>query len=183
MGDQYIRHDGSDRNDMFICLICNTGSMHEKVLSSHCNGCGHKFSLRHERLKDRARRVDGGTQFTKGKYMHSRINSLGLLSWRQDIKEKLYDYIFDEGEFVFDIPFSIERQLEKYQMLEKTSLLELAVWKASCLSFDGSMNFHTMQDILDQWAMDESFDPAAYKQERRFNGSMAVIMRCVLPFL
>ena len=45
------------------------------------------------------------------------------------------------------------------------------------------MNFYTMQDILDQWAMDESFDLVAYKAERRFTGSVAVIMKGVIPFL
>lgn len=53
--------------------------------------------------------------------------------------------------------------MKKYEKLEETSLLELAAWKASCLWFDGSLNFHTMQDILDQWAMDDNFDPVAYK--------------------
>lgn len=77
---------------------------------------------------------------------------------------------------------SIE-QLEKYCKLEKISLLELAVWRASCLWFDGSRSFDTMQDILDQWAMDESFDPVAYKAERRFTSSVAVIMRGVLQYL
>eukprot|EP00579_Thalassiosira_antarctica_P022045 CAMPEP_0201986592 /NCGR_PEP_ID=MMETSP0904-20121228/91241_1 /ASSEMBLY_ACC=CAM_ASM_000553 /TAXON_ID=420261 /ORGANISM="Thalassiosira antarctica, Strain CCMP982" /LENGTH=59 /DNA_ID=CAMNT_0048540639 /DNA_START=274 /DNA_END=453 /DNA_ORIENTATION=- len=40
-----------------------------------------------------------------------------------------------------------------------------------------------MQDILDRWAMDEIFDPVAYKAERRFTGSVAVIMEGVIKFL
>ena len=71
------------------------------------------------------------------------------------------------------IPDSIEELLKKYNKLERISLLELAVWKASCLWFDGSdMNFHSMQDILDQWAMDETFDPARYKANRRFTSNV-----------
>ena len=57
------------------------------------------------------------------------------------------------------------------------------MWKASCSWFDGSQNFHTMQDILDQWTMDSRFDPTAYKAERRFTGNVAVIMRGVLGYL
>ena len=99
------------------------------------------------------------------------------------MKAELYDYIFTTQQVVGELPSLIKQQLEKYTKLEKTSLLELAVWKASCLWFDGSMDFHTMQDILDQWAMDEIFDPAAYKVERRFTASVAVIMKGVIKFL
>ena len=45
------------------------------------------------------------------------------------------------------------------------------------------MSFHTMQGILDRWAIDESFDPVAYKAERRFTGSVAVITKGVIKFL
>ena len=98
------------------------------------------------------------------------------------MKAELYDHIFTNQQVkVENIPSSIKQQLKKYTKLEKTSLLELAVWKASCLWFDGSMSFHTMQGILDQCAMEESFDPVAYKAERRFTGSVAV--RVVIRFL
>ena len=75
---------------------------------------------------------------------------------------ELCDAIFDSGN-LSSIPSSIQQLMKKYEKLEETSLLELAAWKASCLWFDGSLNFHTMQDILDQWAMDDNFDPVAYK--------------------
>ena len=81
------------------------------------------------------------------------------------------------------VPASITQQLDKYTKMEKTSLLELAVWRASCLWFDGSRNFDTMQDILDTWAMDESFDPTAYKNERRFTSNVAVIVQGVIQYL
>lgn len=48
------------------------------------------------------------------------------------------------------------------------SLFELAVCKRSYFWFDGSLNFHTMQEVVDLWAMDESSDPVTYKTECRF---------------
>jgi hypothetical protein len=96
------------------------------------------------------------------------------------MKELLYDHVFTNRGRSEDLS-SIEMQLHRYLMLEKTSLLEHAVW--SCLWFDGSGSFHTMQDILDQWAMDGNFDPTAYKNERRFTSSVAVIMRGAIQFL
>lgn len=98
------------------------------------------------------------------------------------MKELLYDHVFMNARRPEDLS-SIEKQLHRYLLLEKTSLLEQAVWRASCLWFDGSGSFNTMQDIIDQWAMDGSFDPTAYKNERRFTSSVAVIMRGVIQFL
>ena len=101
------------------------------------------------------------------------------------MKELLFDHIFTNQAHACEngIPSPIQQQLMKYTMLEKTSLLELAVWKASCLWFDDSMHFYTMQDILDRWAMYESFDPVAYKADRRFTISIAVIVKGVIQFL
>ena len=49
-----MRHDGSDRDDMYICVICPTGSMHKKTIQSHLDRGKH-----HERLKEIASKVDG----------------------------------------------------------------------------------------------------------------------------
>ena len=81
------------------------------------------------------------------------------------------------------VPPSVDKLLETYTKYERTSLLELAVWKASCLWLDGSQNFHTMQDIVDQWTMNSRFDPTAYKEERRYTGNDSVIMLGVLSYL
>lgn len=174
MSDPYLRHDGSNRDDMFICVLCSTGSMHRKNIRGHLDGWWHRLKLQHEGLKERALKVDS---------LSNQIERLGHIRWKEHIKAALYDYVFNTDQDVHDIPSSIKQQLEKYTKAEKTSLLELAVWKASCLWFDGSGSFNAMQDILDQWAMDDRFDPVAYKTARRFTGSVAVIMRCVIPFL
>lgn len=91
MSDPHIRHDGSDRYDMLICLICRTGSMHRNQLQSHLDGFSHRQSLRDECLKDRAKRVDGAL-------IMYQIESLGLpLKWTRHIKAELCNYIFDSG--------------------------------------------------------------------------------------
>ena len=166
----YLRLDGSGRNDMFICMICRTGSMHNKTLQGHFNGHGHKAAVRQEPL-------------IITNILQRQIDSLGLPRWRRDIKVDLFDYVFASGNDTTGVPASITQQLDKYTKMEKTSLLELAVWRASCLWFDGSRNFDTMQNILDTWAMDESFDPTAYKNERRFTSNVAVIVRGVIQYL
>jgi hypothetical protein len=42
------------------------------------------------------------------------------------------------------------------------SLFELAACKGNFFWFDGSQNFHTMQEVVELWAMDESSDPVTY---------------------
>ena len=179
MSDPILRHpilrlDDSGRGDMFKCVICNTGSMHRNTVKSHLNGYGHRVECRVECIKNRSKRVDGSS-------IKDQIARLGLAQWRHHVKVELFDYIFSPENG--GVPTSITRLVKKYMNLEKTSLLELAVWKASCLSFDDSLSFHTMQDILDQWAMDANFDPVAYKAERRFTGNIAVIVRGVMEYL
>ena len=177
MNDDYVRSDGSSRDDMFICVLCNTGSMHKNNVASHVNGSSHRLNRQCNCWKDRAVLIDSTCPA-------SHIERLGLLSWRQAIKADIHDYIFNgSSDFAHPVPTSITQRLDTYTKLEKTSLLEIAVWKASCLWFDGCINFHTMQDVVDLWAMDENFDPVTYKKERRFTSSVAVIMRGVLDFL
>ena len=73
--------------------------------------------------------------------------------------------------------------LKKNKRMERISLLELAVWKASCLDFDGTRKFHTMQDTVDCWAMDETFDPFEYKRLHQFASEVAVIVHGVCLIL
>ena len=180
--DKHLRLylDGSGRDDMYICVACDTGSMHKNTVQGHLNGLSHRTILKRERLIDRVSIL--GMGFDAFKIMRE-IEYLGLLHWRQDIKAQLFDYIITDNHAGAGVLLSIEKKLQRYTKLEETSLLELAVWKASCLWFDGSRSFSTMQEILDQWAMDESFDAVAYKAERRFTGNIAVIMRGVLEYL
>ena len=168
---------------MYICFLCNTGSMHEKQLGSHLRGSAHRQALTNEQVKERLhRRTENANVLMKR--LTASIEQLTLPKWRNHVKAELCDYVFcDQSDTVQPVPDSIDKLLKKYIKLEKISLLELAVWKYSCLWFDGSINFQTMQDILDQWAVDENFDPSKYKAERRFTSSVPVIMKGVLQFL
>jgi hypothetical protein len=80
--------------------------------------------------------------------------------------------------------------LEKYEMMERLSLLEVVVWKASCISYharhtNSSTSFVTMQDIEDYWALDENFNPLEYRRQRRIESAsgITVIIQNVMPFL
>jgi hypothetical protein len=98
------------------------------------------------------------------------------------IKELLYDYAIADLESSRGID-AICDTLNKYEMMNRLSVLELAVLKASCLSFDGAKDFRSMQEIFDLWTLDETFDPAEYKRQHRYSSQVAVILRSVTPFL
>jgi hypothetical protein len=153
----------------FICTLCNTGCMSSaEVVRSHLGGTRHNNNIRRMATMTRVEFAQKYDLFIDG-IVHPQ--------WRNQMKSDLYDYILSKK------PENISNQLKKYQKLERVTLLELAVWKANCLYLDGSGNFQTMQDIIDQWTMDETFDPATYKAERRFTATFAVIIRSVVQFL
>jgi hypothetical protein len=70
--------------------------------------------------------------------------------------------------------------LTKYELMERLSLLELAVWKTSLAS---DAFFSTMEELDAYWTLDRRFDPVAYANERRVTSGITVIIQGVLPFL
>lgn len=159
----------------FRCTLCVTGYMFKKSMKAHVRGSNHLAKLSKARMKEElvTRRKCAALYAMKADLLpHPR--------WRAHIKAKLFDYMCGN---ITDLAAMMTLEFKKFNKMEKSSLLELAVWKASCLHFDGSLNFHTMQDILDQWALDQTFNPATYKAERRYTSNVAVIMQSVVSFL
>lgn len=70
--------------------------------------------------------------------------------------------------------------LEKYERMERSSLLELAIWKARIC--DGVI-FRSVNEMQEYKILDEEFDSSAYSKKMRvINGSDVTIPR-VLEFL
>ena len=152
---------------IFVCAPCQTGLMDVHNLSTHLRGSRHKG--RHEKdmfLKDLS------NQLLSSSFVHK--------PWKSRVNALLGKCIMNDHKSSY---VRAENKINKLLQLERTSLLELAVWRASCLDFDGSGPFETMQDIHDNWIGGKGHEPAAYKSERRFSGSVAVIMQGVLQFL
>jgi len=98
-----------------------------------------------------------------------------LTTWRWKMQALLLEYV--QG----DTTLCKARQtLQKYEKMERLSLLELAVWKASLMS---DPYFKTMDDLDAYWTLERGFDPVAYKNDRRVTSGITVIIQSVLPFL
>lgn len=160
-------------NAFYVCGLCRTGGMHKKAIDSHLRGCKHKTKVA---------AIDMGTRRSSAFIVSAQATLLVDKKWKHHVKSLLYDYI------VRDQPSSLlkaEQVLKHYDLVLQTSLLELAVWKACCLSMDdvGSIHFTSMQDIVDHWAMDSSFDATEFKRQRRYAGGVGTIMQLVVPYL
>jgi hypothetical protein len=86
--------------------------------------------------------------------LHSRIEQLGS-SWQMEIKAKLYDS-FLRRDLVgpsFDSTNAIQEAnelVDEYEDMERSVLLELAVWKAMCIAtFQSKPESQSLHDLLD----------------------------------
>ena len=94
------------------------------------------------------------------KRLQPRIDSLGLARWRREVDSHLLEYVksdHDSDDYEAYRAFAVaSKLLSKYEQLERISLLELAVWKASLQS---DPFFETMDDLDAYWTLDRDFDP------------------------
>jgi hypothetical protein len=78
------------------------------------------------------------------KGLQSRVSSLGLPRWRWEIESLLLMYVQDEEDASSSVLLNkAKKVLTKYELMERLSLLELAVWKASLVS---DAFFSTMEE-------------------------------------
>jgi hypothetical protein len=73
-----------------------------------------------------------------------------------------------------------EKLLARFETIEKLSLLELAVWKASLTN---DVFFTSMDDLDAYWTLELGFSPVVYKSDRRVTSGITVIIQNVLFFL
>jgi hypothetical protein len=69
--------------------------------------------------------------------------------------------------------------LSKYELMEKLSLLELAIWKQQIVGHV----FLSVQEAREYWVLEEGFDFKEYFFQRRVTSGVAVIVPIVLSFL
>ena len=132
------------------CLLCDAGPMLMNRVWHHRNGFGHSSAIK-ELAQERS-------------VFEARIKTLG---------HELRRLCVEAAMSTVSINASVEdrrahyscfvRTLETCEQMERLSLLELAIWKASCIA--NGVIFSTMQEIDDYWALESSFDPRVYLQQ------------------
>ena len=162
-------------NDRFRCKLCDTGPMNRDILNVHLNGKQHMRKLQHRRpleLQKQNHRITTTLTY-KG-----RIDRLRHPVWRSHVQSLLFCFITGTSNIMSQAP--IKRFLAKYELMEITSLLELAILKYAICD---NMTFSTMQEVHDYRALDGSFDRRDFLKTRRITCGAGSIIPLVIEFL
>lgn len=111
---------------------------------------------------------------------------LGLEIWKQDVNDcidSLLRPLLSDTSPKFNQKriLKVYQKLLQYEQKERGSLLELAIWKNSCLYWDDRYQFRSMQEIENK--NNNNLDPVEYKKRHHTLGGIDVIVQQVLGFL
>ena len=132
------------------------------------------------------------------KTLRKRLDHLGLTQWKQNILEMMNGMVecYDSAEAPEDDLGTSWRvcqvkkvyvELLKYELMEATSLVELALWKIKCLSgfktASGHRAFDSMEDITVFAQKDTDFVATDYIRECRITCSADSAIPNIISFL
>lgn len=160
--------------DRVRCTLCDK-EMHVRCWQSHFLSSRHEQEVQSFKVgKERLERIKDFNS------IRSLVERLSYSPWRQEMKERMYNYLFlvEEGEKKTHLAES-KRRLCQINAMEVSSNLELAIWKTSIL---GSY-FDDMQDIYDYSSLDVNFDRKRYTKDVLVSCGSSVIIPLVLQFL
>mmetsp|Transcript_10082 Transcript_10082/g.21274 ORF Transcript_10082/g.21274 Transcript_10082/m.21274 type:complete len:375 (-) Transcript_10082:304-1428(-) len=112
----------------------------------------------------------------------NRMNRKGYQLWKSDMKSLLTSMETHERNFTTRDKLDMICETMR-DFIDRVFVLELAVWRASCLQFD--KRFSCMRDVLDHECSISAtpFCPRAYKVGQHVRSGADIIVRGVIPFL
>ena len=193
-GVDYVEHDddGSLR-----CLLCRTGWMFRKP-GKHFHGSTHrKKYYAVKRAEEEAQAAEATRTRNAGclstvEWFQSyvgRVASLGLPQWQHHVQSQLFRSFFpsaSNGSTICANGMTEEQKhstlelILKYERMEVTSLLELALWKASIVSSGLFLSVHEMKEYP---ILDREFDAREYAARKREACGSAGVIPLVMTFL
>jgi hypothetical protein len=160
---------------IYTCRLCDVGDIAEGHWRSHVATPNHKRKM--ELLcKSLELEYTFSTRRRRAIPIKQRIAKLGLQRWRDDVNSKLLDYLLDSR---ISSNFEVRLALEKYEIMEKISLLELAVWKTACQM---SIPPVALRDSLD-WHLWLTSGWESKKNKMRQTNAISIIVAHVCTFL
>jgi hypothetical protein len=124
--------------------------------------------------------------------LESGVDRLQSLNWQLHVQGVLYRYMRLGTDWSLSDELSLLGQaktlLQKYEQMERLSLLELAVWKAACISHatrievDSKMNIKSAHDAI-LCVAKHQHTWKKYRTETRKSIAIEIIIKHVLPFL
>jgi hypothetical protein len=143
------------------------------IVNSHVSG--RKHLARFQKLKA-AWEGRFLTHWHASSSLPSRIKALGSEKWKWQMTSLHFSYL--ESGLGSDLK-KAQTMLSKYELMEKLSLLELAIWKQQIVGHV----FLSVQEAREYWVLEEGFDFKEYFFQRRVTSGVAVIVPIVLSFL
>jgi hypothetical protein len=165
-------------SDKWQCDLCSTGVIWSaRSARKHCSGKRHRrlYSILEASQNEEAKKLEMSDKLRRVQEVSLRVEKLGSEKWIWHVNDALLRYLTS----IQPINVALDL-LSKYELMTRLSLLELAIWKASCLS---DRRFDTMQKIEDWSLEDGSSNPADYKQVKRATSGVHVIITLIVPFL
>jgi hypothetical protein len=162
-GLPYVNHL---KNGSVECLLCGTGWLNNSERIEHFHSSQH--ARRYYQLKQIHREQKAALEHRER--LETRNLALGLKAWRDAVTVGI-----ERNEIV-----NTEALLEKFEKMERLSLLELAVVKAKAV--DGVI-FRNTTEIFEQQAVDPEFDASIYLNIQRVVSGSEVIVPAVARFL
>jgi hypothetical protein len=179
----------TDEGDGFIrCDLCGTGSMLKRSpsIASHFNGSRHRIRYHTVKRNQERKMVSQmvGQKIEATQCLNARTDQLGLASWKRHVHSHMYlNACNGEPHILASCTESftnILKLLEKYETMELTSLLELAILKHAVCSRYG---FSSMQELYDYKALEDDFDPSEFLRSQGITCGSNVIIPLVMKFL
>jgi hypothetical protein len=125
--ESFITHVSNGSTSLYRCELCDESFRGDRV-DEHCCTSAHNNRVHQIRVLQR----DFVTH--ECAMLRHRADKLGLKAWQMDVESKLFSTLLNRG---FEEPetalCSAAALLEKYEQRERSSLLELAAWKATCI--------------------------------------------------
>jgi hypothetical protein len=129
--------------DAMSCALCDRvvsfdAWVHHKNEESHQSRIAAlKAVMTAERLLHARRKVASS--------LASRIDSLYSMAWQDALYKTVFDYVIDYSVESTSVTLSIE----KYEFMKRVALIELAVWKVSCLLSPPPISVGPFRNVLD----------------------------------
>ena len=158
------------------CKLCGTGKMPRHNYMKHICGLKHRSRMEEIRTANQQSRKYGSGD----PLFLFNLDFVDYPKWKIILKSHMFDYL-NSGESSKDIQLrKLRSQLHKYEQMEVTSLLELAIWKAKIIS---NGEFDSVPDMKEYVALDQNFNPKTYANDLRMTCGSQVIIPQVMKFL
>lgn len=168
------------------CNLCKCTIHSDSKIISHCKTGSHKAHVSGLKAEDKSRYT-----------LLSRYNSVSEIkrrasqlfeTWQNHILAELLRYLAaDQARSSHCHLQEAGRLLEMYEPMERLSLLELAVWKACCISRAGEVrvdpNDVKTVDMAIRFAKKQKLSWKDYTAVMRQSNAIEIIIRNVIPFV